>query len=271
MCFSANHEKNSAFLWLLIAVAALVLAFLPFVLGVNVVKSFSWCMFSLLLVCVSLLGLLFFAALFWSSLRLDRMLSGEDLLAHWTYSPEEIAPYVSEEQGKLSRNKLIYLFFTLLTVAVCEGLAYIIDPANALAPGAILIVGCFAVIYGFPKALASYEKRFATDTYIGRAGALFCNHFHLWKLFNASLNRVFFTEGKPALLEIRYSFMSSDDSGLTSTTVNLKIPVPKGKEAEAKRVVLELSGGQQSGPESKKALLEREEKLKKLKRTFGGV
>ncbi len=105
MCFSANHEKNSAFLWLLIAVAALVLAFLPFVLGVNVVKSFSWFMFSLLLVCVSLLGLLFFAALFWSSLRLDRMLSGEDLLAHWTYSPEEIAPYVSEEQGKLSRNK----------------------------------------------------------------------------------------------------------------------------------------------------------------------
>lgn len=264
MCFSSNHEKNNAFVWLLIAVSALVLAFLPFVFGVNVVKSFGWMMFSLMLACVVLLGLLFFAALFWSSLRLDRMLSGEDLLAHWAHSPEDIAPYVAGEDARLSRNKLIYLFFTLLTVVVCEGLAYVLDPGTALVPAAILAIGCLVVIYGIPKALASYEKRFATDTYIGRAGALFGNRFHLWKIFNASLNRVSFSEVKPAFLEINYSFLSSDGSGPTSVTVNLKIPVPKGKEAEAKRVVLELSGKQTTGPDSRKALLEREEKQRKL-------
>jgi len=264
MCFSANHEKNNAFVWLLIAVLALVLAFLPFVLGIDVVKSFGWFMFSLLLACVFLLSLLFFAALFWSSLRLDRMLSGEDLLAHWTYSQDEIAPYATGEDARLSRNKLIYLFFTLLTVLVCEGLAYIIDPETALVPGAILVIGCFAIIYGLPAALASYEKRFATDAYIGRAGALFCNRFHLWKIFNASLNRVSFLEGKPAFLEISYSFMSTDGSGPTSVAVNLKIPVPKGKEAEAKHVVSELTGGPQASHESKKELFEREEKMRKL-------
>ncbi len=264
MCFSSNHEKNNAFVWLLIAVSALVLAFLPFVFGVSVVKSFGWFMFSLLLVCVSLLGFLFFIALFWSSLRLDRMLSGEDLLAHWTYSPQEISQYVTGEDARLSRNKLIYLFFTLLIVVVCDGLAYAIDPANALAPGVILVASCFAVIYGIPKALASYEKRFATDAYIGRAGALFCNRFHLWRIFNASLNRVSFSEGKPAFLEISYSFLSSDGSGPTSVSVNLKIPVPKGKEAEAKHVVSELTGGPQASTIAKKELLEREEKMRKL-------
>jgi hypothetical protein len=264
MCFSANNEKNNAFVWLLIAVAALVLAFLPFVFGVNVVKSFGWMMFSLMLGIVFLLGLLFFVALFWSSLRLDRMLSGEDLLAHWTYSSEEIAPYATGEEARLSRNKLVYLFFTLLTVVVCEGLAYILDPGTALVPAAILVIGCFAVIYGVPKALASYEKRFATDAYIGRAGALFCNRFHLWKIFNASLNRVSFAEGKPAFLGINYSFLSTDGSGPTSVAVNLKIPVPKGKEAEARRVVLELSGKRPAGPDSKKALWEKEEKQRKL-------
>ena len=63
----------------------------------------------LLLPCLAFVGVIIGIALFWSSRKLDAMLSGKDLLARWTYKPAEIAPYAAEEQKRTGRVKYLIL------------------------------------------------------------------------------------------------------------------------------------------------------------------
>ncbi len=229
MAFSKNPEKNSAIIWLIISIGALVLAF---VFALVLAGNFTFGRFFpvLLLPLLSFVGFIICIALYWSSGKLDAVMSGKDLLARWAYRPEEIAPYAAEARKRRSRVKYITLATCLFMLVVASLFAYDksgIDYA-AIAENALLLVIVVAFLYFILPAMG-YGDSSATEFYLARNGALFAGTFHLWGIYNARLTAANFKEGKPAMLEIAYVFITENGS----QNVSLRIPVPAGREIEA--------------------------------------
>jgi hypothetical protein len=227
---------NSAIIWLIISIGALMLAF---VFSIFLVGNFTFGRFFpvLLLPLLTFVGLIISAALFWSSRKLNAMLSGKDLLARWTYRPEEIAPYAAQEQKRVSKVKYVVLATCLFILLVASLFAYDkngIDYAVIIENAALLLTTVILLFVALPA--MGYGKSNATEFCLARNGALFAGKFHFWRVFNARLEVVNFKEN-PATIEIDYSIHSEHGS----SRISLRIPVPSGREKEASDAVKKLT------------------------------
>ncbi len=236
--FSKNPERNSAIIWLIISIGALVLGlvFAAFFL----VGHFTFGRFFpvLLLPLLSIVGLVICIALYWSARKLDDVIWGKDLLARWNYRPEEIAPYAAEARKRRGKVKYVTLAACLFMLLISSLFAY--DKSGidytAVIENALLLLIVVIFLYAILPAMG-YGDSNATEFYLARNGTLFAGTFHVWRVFGARLEAVDFKEG-PAMLEIAYSIQT--ENGLQRT--NLRIPVPDGREKEAEDAARRLAG-----------------------------
>lgn len=235
MALSSNPEKNSALIWAVAAAGSLVLAFVLAAVGFGGSSaSFGRFFPPLALVVFSLLGALIFAALFWSALKLDSMMSGDNVLARWDYEAGQVDSYALAEQGRKDKVKLVSLFFIALMCGMGVLFGYGKDGWDALA--VIENVFLFAISVAFLYVVApalGYGPANSTKFVLTADGALFAGRFHFWRVFMSRLEKVNFAAGKPSLIRIAYSVPSQNGSH----PISLEIPVPKGKDAEAKSAV----------------------------------
>ncbi|MDD5317428.1 MAG: hypothetical protein PHF51_01700 [Candidatus ainarchaeum sp.] len=237
MAFSGNPEKNSAIIWLVISAGALMLA-LPFSLFLAGHFTFGRFFPVLLLPLLTFLGLIIAIALFWSSRKLDAILSGKELLARWNYAPEEIAPYAAGERKRLRKAKYLILGTCLFILILSALFAYDKngwDYVAVLMDAALLLVVVIFLFFALP--LMGYGKSSANEFYLARDGALFAGKAHFWRMFNARLEAVDFREN-PATIEIAYVVHSE----YGPKRIGLSVPVPKGREKEASDAAKRLGG-----------------------------
>jgi len=174
------------------------------------------------------------AVSFWSARKYDRIVAGEGLLAHWSYTEEDWDRAVIAGCTKDHVQRFALLSMLLVGVALFAVLALAIDPSNTLliewgSAGTAVIL--FLIIY-YPK-LRKAKKPGRSDTYIARDGLLFNREFHLWNVFGARFDSAAMAPNFHAI-EIRYQY-AANEWGMQLRT--LMIPVPNGKEKDAKRVV----------------------------------
>jgi hypothetical protein len=237
MVLSSNPEKGRAINCALIAVIWLIVGVPLTGYGISS-KHFAFLMPGLVLLVGALPWSIIAIVSFWTAGKYDKIVAGEGRLARWTYTKAEWDKAIIEGYTKDHVQRFAILITFLVGIALFAALALGLDPTNAALiewGSAIVAVMLFLVIY-YPK-LRKAKKPERSDTFIARDGLLFNREFHLWNVFGARFDSAVFVP-KSHAIEIRYWF-TANEWGMQLRT--LMIPVPKGKEREAKRVVESLT------------------------------
>lgn len=222
------------------ALAGVAMFFSPVVFEIDIFEGGGALFFAGL--AVFLTGLLS-GLVFWRlAVRLDALFSGKDLLAHWTYSQEEWSRYTQAEHQRDWKDKRdLYRVFVVIAAAVGAGFTLWKHDAWLLM---LVIVGGLIVFIGIVAWLsvaASYHANHSHlgEAYIGPSGLLLGRSWHYWRLPLSFVHSVSYEEeATPPYLEIEYSAQS----GIARGVYTARVPVPKGQEEAAKRVVESLTG-----------------------------
>jgi hypothetical protein len=173
---------------------------------------------------------------------LQGIISGKDLIAHWTYNHDEWKKYAEEEYVREKSDKMA-LFYVLVffCVLIGGGLFLIADDKEAAGvvllglSGLIVFIRLF--IYFTTKKTLDDNRKYLGEAYISRKGVYLNKSFHSWN-FLSRLEDARIDE-KQRILEIEYSALSRQGKEYSY----VRIPIPAGKEKEAKRVLDELLKG----------------------------
>ena len=171
--------------------------------------------------------------------NLNRLVAGEGLLAHWTYSQDEWSRYTEEEHLRDRKDKWA-LFRLISIIAAVVGIIFVIFKHDALPVILVVIPGLIAIIAATAAlSIASTYRQnrlHPGEVYIGKSGALLGRAFHYWKLPTAYLQTAIFEAGNPPVIKLVYS----SPSGYARGEYIARFPVPQGREEEAKQVLEQL-------------------------------
>lgn len=171
----------------------------------------------------------------------DSALSGENLLAHWKYTPAEWAEYTEKENVENSGAKK-GLFIVLLVVSAIVGAGlYIFDPEN----GRIVLVGLAAVdafigiiVYLSVKADYRNNRNNLGEAYL-TLNSVYLNHrIHLWKGIGTRLEAAEMETDYRHQPRLKFVYSAMARHGRDHFTV--RIPIPAGEEETAKRVLAQI-------------------------------
>ena len=174
---------------------------------------------------------------------LDNILASKNLLAHWTYQPDEWQHYADtefHEQTSLNKGLLLVMAAWALFFG---GLCWIVDHEGGgfvfvLMVGLILLLA--TVAFGLPRLRYRRQRRGPGEAWITPSAVYFDGNLLNWNSWGTRLENVAWREPKgnvPAQLEFEVSYVSR--AGRQSQT--LRIPVPSGREYEARTVLSQFS------------------------------
>jgi hypothetical protein len=176
------------------------------------------------------------------SARVDKVLSGDGLLAHWALEPDVWRRYTESEFEETKRDKMSLLKLILIIAAVvCVGLTVAHHDAAGIM--AILWVS-MAVILGITAFLSSRvadnrNRQSRGEIVVSRFGVVMPGEAHFWGILGARLTGAAVRNGDPALLVVEYSVPSRQ--GYQQNVA--RAPIPPGAEDEARGVAESLLAG----------------------------
>jgi hypothetical protein len=241
-----NPLRKTVNIWVVIALAAAAMIFAPYALGIEGMSGgYAISFVSFFGLIVSIVVVIIYNGL---ALRLDKILSGENLLAHWTYTPEFWKDYADKEyetQKAESRG----LFIIVSAFALFFGvLFWIIDPEAGFYVF-LTMLGLIAIIE-LVRLLSAYSyKRNAknpSEVYISKNGVYLNRQLHTWNFLTSRLEKVDLKDNKGLqLLSITYWAWTMT----LGQEYNVRIPVPPGQEDKARDIVNQLKRDSAENPE----------------------
>jgi hypothetical protein len=173
--------------------------------------------------------------------QFDQILSGQHTLARWKYDPRTWASYTEEEHVR-DRKARWQLFAFIAAISLVVGLGFWIIGGLAgekdtwigmvAALGIIVIIAITAAGTTF----AEYRRnkgRQQGEVVIADEGVVFNGVLHTWHSPGAALESVTREEGNPPVIVFAYS----GPSGTARGTWYARVPVPHGREEEARRII----------------------------------
>jgi len=172
---------------------------------------------------------------------LDGIFRGEGLLAHWKYTPESWREF-SEKDYKLERQAKwgLYRLVMVITAVVCAVFFLFHRDSGILMIGIFLGLGALlAFVIQFTTSYDHWQsRRNAGESFIARSGAYVGRKLHIWQGWGASMDGARYHEHE-GFLEFTYSMPSRTGRD----TAAVRVPVPPGKEEEARQVLQALANG----------------------------
>ncbi len=176
---------------------------------------------------------------------IDALLKGENLLAHWTFDQDEWRKYTENEHTRgirLARSTFIWTFaITLVLAVVIEWFADALNgtgAAIAVAIAAVLAALLGGLLYLSAKATHSRNLAGVGEVHIGPNCVYFAGRFYTWAGKMATLRKAAFEPGDPCIVEFNWEYGSGDNRSVQE----VRIPVPRGREEEAQRLVAMYHG-----------------------------
>jgi len=231
-----SNSKKYALISLIVSLAALVGIFVPSLAGIDGFDGG----FAISAVCIVVFLTAFICAIvfWWMSRKEDKITHGENL-AHWTYTDEEWTKFAQTERKMDASGKKI-LFFIILGFAVLCGVGFMImDPENGIyvayaMAGLVVLMGLVAWL---SIRSASKKLKHKGETYISKDGVLINGQMHAWSMLGSRLEGAnYHQETDPKYIEFAYSFVAR----YGRQTVQVRVPVPKDKEADVAGIVSKL-------------------------------
>ena len=170
---------------------------------------------------------------------LDTMLDKKNVLAHWTYTPEEWQGYTQKAYSADTKGKWdLYKLVMAITIIVCFGFFLFHRDSGVIMIDVVVGLGILlaAVILITTNYDHVQNKKRVGDVYLTSNGAYVNRQLHLWKGWGARLDDIRYNE-KDRIIEISYSAPSTN----MRNTFTVRVPVPMGQEAKAREVITQLN------------------------------
>ena len=176
--------------------------------------------------------------------RLQAILSGSRLLAHWAYDPAQLQDQADKDlQSAKGRNRglllVVALFFVALTLLFVV-LGFFSGEGDhmplfvGIMAAALLCVAAFA--FGMPYLQRRRALRSSGETYVAEHGLFINGALHTWDPPLAMLDEVRLVEdGTQQRLVFSLRSLSRASTTLYQA-YSVEVPVPPGKESAARRV-----------------------------------
>ena len=229
-----NPARRTLNVWIVITILGIAAIFAPAVFGMDGFNGgYAISTISFMLVVTGIIVIIIYSGRAWT---LDKILNGDNLLAHWTYSPEEWNSY-ADTQYKEEKSGKKALFYVIAGFALFFGVVFmIIDLENGTFVMVIMLA--LIVVIAFTAWFTSWynyreNKKYLGETYITEDAVYLNRQLHTWRGLGARLDSVDLSEGKPPLL-LRFVYSAPTRTGMQEYALN--IPVPKGQEEVAEKI-----------------------------------
>jgi hypothetical protein len=190
---------------------------------------------------VTILGLIIAALYLQQAGILNRILRGEGLFVHWTYTPEMWKEYTKKEYTEEIAEKK-GLFVTVSAIALFVGLLFWFLDNDAGFFVFLVMLGLIGLV-GFTWQFSAWYYRKQNENgvkeaYIARSGVYMNRRLYTWRLFSAKLLGVDIYNNRGVSV-LRFSFTAFTFPG--PQTYVARVPIPYGQEEVAKRIVQQLN------------------------------
>lgn len=231
-----NPPRRTAFICLGIAFIGIIIIFIPGITGMDGFDGgYALSIGGGL---IFLAGIIAAVIYFKLAASFDRMKLKENILAHWTYSPEEWKNYTEREHKEDAAAKRS-LFFMIAIISVIVGIilfAFIRKDALIIA---LIVLGIIAIagLAAFFSTLGNYlhNKRHHGEVYISLNGVYMNRQMHVWNSLGNLLEEISYDSPKNQNPRIVLTYSALAKNGRNFYTV--RIPVPRGHEETAKNIV----------------------------------
>lgn len=237
-----NPVKRTAIIWWVLFILLVIGIFTPFILEAAGFEFDDWAFAVMFLCGVSALTALIMAIIYIKRARLvASMLKEQDILVHWRYSEDEWSSYVQKEYEKDKREKRN----TAVLIAVISFLVFII--LSVIHPDGWLIflitILCIIALVGGVAVLSVWmryrkNRKYHGEVYVSRSAVYINRELHVWGQFGAILEDVSYEDYGQKVPLVRITYSSPNRFGRLYT--NIRIPIPRGEEETAKRIVSSL-------------------------------
>ena len=235
-----NPPRRAALIWTGIMALGIIVVFIPLIAGMNGADSgFAIAFLGGFVALVGLIAALIYARL---AAVLDRITRKENLLAYWTYTPQQWQEYAEKEytEGIAGRKQLYIL---LDVVSVIAGI--IVGWFNRHKPGVIvvIVIGIIAVISvtAWLSAGSNYRRsrKYLGEAYLALDGVYLNRKLYIWKGIGNRLEAVAYedTDPKQPIIHFEYSAPSEDGRDY----YHARVPVPPGQEETARNIVAQVA------------------------------
>ena len=237
-----NPEMTGVLAGAALGMVGLVLILLPPLAGMDMMAlGYALQFLGLFLVIVGLVTATVFGL---RVRRLNSLLAGRTLLAHWVYSPEQLRTQAERDfQETKKRNRILFLIVAgwmvaciVLFVAIgfWQGQEDNLPVFVGIMAGVLLVVGAFA--WGMPHLQRRRALRSSGEAYIADNALLINGVLHTWDRPMAGMDGVSLVEdGGPLRLEFHLRSLSRTNATLYEP-YTVEVPVPPGEEATARRI-----------------------------------
>jgi hypothetical protein len=228
-----NPQRRTAVICWIITALFVFAFFAPFIFGIDGMDGgFAISFISLIAAITSLVIAIMYQG---RAGALDRILKGEKRLAYWKYDPVEWQSFADKEYAREKRDKR-NLFYLVAAISLIVGVGFsIAHPDSGFVVlfilGGMLIFIAILVIF-----TTRYDywmnKKYLGEAFITPDGVYLNRQLHMWRGWGASLDGVFYNEEEKFLA---FQYSTPNRNGRADYTV--RVPVPAGKEEEARRVL----------------------------------
>ena len=236
-----NPPLQTTIAWAIITLMSIFGIFAPGVFGIDGMSGG----YAISFVCIflAIIGIIVIIIYSGRAQLLNRILSGENILAHWKYSPEEWRKY-TEKEYKEEKELKKGLFYVISGIAVLVGIIFFLVDHKGGIWVLLTMLGLVAII-AFTAWFTSWynyqqNKKYLGETYITEDAVYINRQLHTWRGLGASLDSVNLTEGKSQRL-LRFIYSAPTRTGMQEYKVN--VPVPAGREEEARKILKHFKDG----------------------------
>lgn len=171
----------------------------------------------------------------------DKISSGGNVLARWSYDTRTWSSYTEEEHVRDRKARWgLFAFIAVISLVVGAGFSIYLAVTDQDMPwfGLLVALGIIVLIAITAAATAWGEyarnkSRKQGEVTISDDGVIFNGVLHTWHSPGGALESVTWEDGHPPVIIFAYS----GPSGTARGTWYARIPVPLGREDEARRII----------------------------------
>ncbi len=236
---SSNPPKRTAVVSFVVALFAAVMIFVPESVGIDGFDGGFAISFASLAIglTAAIVGVMYLG---WAG-KLDKILRGEGILAHWTYTSEYWAEYTKKEyETEKSEKKGLFLivsgfalFFGILFWVLEEEPGFIVFLMMIGLIGLVAFAWRFSAWYNYRQNINGVKEAYITKD------AIYMNRkLYTWQTVFTSFDEVTRKDNQGlALLVFKYT-TASRTGPQTYTT---RVPIPLGQEEAAKNIMQQIN------------------------------
>ncbi|MBU1196624.1 MAG: hypothetical protein KKE62_10795 [Proteobacteria bacterium] len=174
------------------------------------------------------------------------LINGKQLIAHWTFDPEQWRIFTEKEYSTEKNEKRLMLVVISGIILLVGGIFWLIMRDKAAGIVFLVLLGVIAII-AFVAVIVpwlTYRRNLKQtgDIYIGKNCLYLNGAIHTWSFAGARLEDAKLVLKPSPLINITYTYWTSAGRNFYfyRQAATVRVPVPEGKREEARAVVNQL-------------------------------